>query len=387
MLYLLLRSLTDWLDEHGLYRIFGLLDEIEFRALLAAGLSFALVLAAGPATIRWLRRMKIGDAGVSDSAALSQHAAGKANTPTMGGILIVGAMVFSILLLADLSRFYVLAGLLVLVAYACLGAADDWLKLTAKRRGTGSRQGLYAWEKFVFQIGLAAVVAYFAAQQNGDLVRVLNLPFQRTYVPNPGMEAVVQPGLIILPTAAFVIIGALFIAGLSNAANITDGMDGLAGGVSAVVAAGLFVLAWVAGSDMAVRLLVPRIEGAGELAVMAGAMGGACLGFLWWNCSPASVFMGDTGSLALGALIGYIALIIRQEAVVALFCLVFILEILSVMIQVAYFRATGGKRVFKCAPYHHHLHLSHWTEQQIVARFWIISIVCLILGLASVKIR
>lgn len=386
MLYLLLRSLTDWLNRMDLYPLFRLLDQLEFRALAAALVSFTIVLALGRRTIGWLLRMKIGDAGLTDSAALSSQAASKANTPTMGGILLVGAIAASTLLLADISRFYVQAGLIVLLCYAAVGASDDWLKLTAKRRGSGGRQGLYAWEKLVFQLGLSALVVYFCSRQDASpLATVLNLPFQRSYVPGSGGTA--EEGLVMLPTWLFVIIGAMFITGMSNAANITDGMDGLAAGASGIVAIGVVVLAFIASGAAAYQLLVPRIDGSGELAVMGGAMAGACLGFLWWNCSPARVFMGDTGSLALGALIGYIAVVIRQEILILLMCIVLVAEIGSVILQVGYFKWTGGKRIFKCAPFHHHLHLSLWNETQIVTRFWIVTILAVVLALASIRVR
>lgn len=386
MIYLLLRSLTDWLNKVDLYPLFRLLDQTEFRALAAALLSFGLVLGFGRRTINWLLRMKIGDAGLTDAAALAAQAASKANTPTMGGLLLIGALVVSTLLLADISTFYVQAGLIVVVLFAGVGASDDWLKLTAKRRGTGGRQGLYPWEKLVFQLGLSAIVVYFCSRQDASpLATVLNLPFQRSY--EPGSGGVPAATLVIMPTWLFVIIGAMFITGMSNAANITDGMDGLATGIASIVSVGIFVLAFIAAGASAYTLLVPRIDGAGELAVMAGAMAGACMGFLWWNCNPARVFMGDTGSLALGALIGYIAVVIRQEILIALMCVIFIVEIGSVVLQVGYFKMTGGKRIFRCAPYHHHLHLALWPETQIVARFWIVTILCVVVALATIRVR
>lgn len=389
MLYVLLDVMRNWLSEHSLYGAFMLLDQIQFRALAAAGLSFIILLAVGRRFIAYLRKLKVGDAGLSDAEALRSHTASKANTPTMGGALIVLAIAASTLLLADIRQFYIQIAMIVLVCYAGLGSVDDYLKLTAVRRGSGSRQGLYAWEKLVFQLGLALLVGLFAFR-HGDsgttqsMAHVLNLPFQKSY------EAVgtPNPAVFYLPLVAFVGLSMLMITGMSNAANITDGMDGLAGGISAIVSLGLFVLCLVAGKQSwAQSLLVPHVPGADELAVLAGAMGGACLGFLWWNCSPAQVFMGDTGSLALGGLIAYLAMIIRQEIVVLLMCGVFIIEAGSVMIQVGYFKATKGKRVFKCAPYHHHLHLSGWTEQQVVARFWIISVLFVVIALASIKVR
>lgn len=393
MLYLLLRYLTEWLDRHGLYWLFGLLDQSLFRAMAAAALSFALVLLVGRPTIRRLVRLKIGDAGVSDAAALASHSASKANTPTMGGVLIAGAILVSTLLLADIAQFYVQVALVVLVCFTGLGAADDWLKLTAARRGHKSRQGLYAWEKLVFQIGLALLVGFFLnrhgqAEVPEGMARVLNLPMQRTYEPAPGGNFPPAPGLWYLPAWALVLLCVLFMTGMSNATNITDGMDGLASGIAGVVSLGLCVLALIAGSSkISHYLLVPYIPGAADLGVIAAAMGGACLGFLWWNCAPAAVFMGDTGSLCLGGLIAYIALVTRQEILAILMCGVFILEAASVMLQVGYFKATKGKRIFRCAPYHHHLHLLGWTEQQVVVRFWIISVLLVIIALTLVKVR
>ncbi|TVS08052.1 MAG: phospho-N-acetylmuramoyl-pentapeptide-transferase [Phycisphaerales bacterium] len=384
MLYILLDNSRDWLDERGLYRYVQVLDQIEFRALAAATLSFLIVLFVGPRVIRFLTRLKVGDSGLSDAEALRQHTASKKNTPTMGGVLIAGSIFLSVFLLADLTRFVVMAGLLVLFWMAVLGGFDDWLKLTAARRGAG-RQGLYAWEKLVFQLGVGLIIGWFLSQRTDEiaLIRVLNLPFQKTYEAGE-----LAPGVVILPAIVFVLISVLMIAGISNAVNITDGMDGLATGISAAVALGLLVLALIAGSEVtAKRLLVPHIPSAEEIGVIAGAMAGACLGFLWWNCAPAKVFMGDTGSLCLGGLIGYMAIVLRQEIVVLLMCGVFLIEIGSVMLQVSYFRKTGGKRIFRCAPIHHHFHLGGWQEQQVVTRAWILSIVLIVFALATIKLR
>jgi phospho-N-acetylmuramoyl-pentapeptide-transferase len=389
MLYLFAQRAMDWLVEHKLDWAFIVLFQTEFRALAAAGLAFAIVLLLGRRTINSLTRLKIGDTGLTDAEALRGRAQSKANTPTMGGILIAGSILASVLLLADVTRFYVYSSIVVLVWLAALGGVDDWLKLTAARRGTGSRQGLYAWEKLVFQIGLGLLIGIFAHQQGDteaprDLAHVLNLPFQKTYESGSTLNA----SLIFLPKWAFVMIAILMTAGMSNAVNITDGMDGLASGISTAVSIGLCVLALIAGKlAWAQHLLVPYVPGSEELAVLAGAMAGACLGFLWWNCAPAQVFMGDTGSLCLGGLIGYIAVVIRQEAVTLLMSAVFLAEIASVVMQVGYFKATRGRRIFKCAPYHHHLHLSGWTESQIVSRAWIVSILLVVAALASVKLR
>ena len=378
MLYMILRK-QDWWPKG--------FNQAESRALMAALLSFFLVLFAGPAVIRWLVRMKIGDTGVSDAAGLATHAASKAKTPTMGGIMIAGAITLCMLLLADLGTFYVQVSFIVMVFYGGLGLADDWLKLTAARRGSG-RQGLYGWEKLVFQIGIAALIGYFLAGQDaGGVERALNLPMQRTYVPgNPNL--LIEHSVIILPTAVFVFTTILMITGMSNAVNITDGMDGLAGGISGVVSIGLLIICLIAGKQSwAGDLLVPHLPYSGELAVLAGAMAGSCVGFLWWNCSPASVFMGDTGALSLGGLIGYIAVVTRQEYMVLIMSGIFVFEALSVMMQVGYFKATGGRRIFKCAPFHHHLHMSNWTEQQVVVRFWLITVLLTAVAIMSIKVR
>lgn len=396
MIYLLftlpwMRRFLEWI---WLDPLLGLIDQVQFRALLAAGLSFAIVIAFGKRTIRFLIGLKIGDAGESDAEMLRAHARSKANVPTMGGMLICGAILASTLLLADISTPKVLLGLFVLIWLACVGGADDWLKLTASRRGTG-RQGLYAWEKLVFQLGIGLLAGYFAyrytsAPTGPSMGHVLNLPFQRTIIPG---EWVLNPNLIFLPLPLFVLFALLMIAGLSNAVNITDGMDGLAGGISGVVSFALLVLALIAGREWwAQYLLVPHITGADELAVLAGAMAGACLGFLWWNAAPAQVFMGDTGSLALGGLIGYIAVAIRQEIVILLMCGVFLLEIASVMLQVGWFKYTRiktgtGRRIFRVAPYHHHLHMGGWAENQVVVRLWILAILLCVVALATLKLR
>ncbi|MBC7834399.1 MAG: phospho-N-acetylmuramoyl-pentapeptide-transferase [Phycisphaerales bacterium] len=390
MLYVLLDLLRERLDDWGIYWIFQLLDQIEFRALAAAAMSFLTVVLAGRPVIAWLRRMKIGDSGLTDAAGLRAAASSKANTPTMGGILIIGAIIGWTALLANVREFYVVLGLVVLVWLAALGGFDDWLKLTAKTRG-GSRQGLRAWEKLVFQFGIGALVGFFAYNHGDsgaphDLAHVLTLPLQRTY--DPGAGGAISQGLIYLPRLVFVIWALLLITGMSNAANITDGMDGLAAGVTVAVSMGLVILVYIAGSEgTAQRLLVPYITRSDELIVLAAAMTGACLGFLWWNCSPAQVFMGDTGSLALGGTLAYIALVVRQELLLLVMSGVFIVEIASVTLQVGYFKYSGGKRIFKCAPFHHHLHMSGWTEQQVVARFWIVSAILVVVAMALVKVR
>ncbi len=389
MIYALLDQLG-WLQDTPLRSLVMVFDRTSFRALSALCVSFGLVILLGKRVVRRLTALKIGDIPRTDVAALDEALASKRNTPTMGGVLIAGAILASTLLLADVRSFYVQMALIVTVWMAVLGGADDWLKLTSANRPGGGRQGLYSWEKLVFQLGLGAMIGWFVYRHGdsdaaSDLAHALNLPLQKTYVSDPFAP---NPSLIYLGPAAFVLVSTLLIAGMSNAVNITDGMDGLATGISAAVALGLMALAFIAGWQVAAQyLLVPYVAGADELAVVAGAMCGACLGFLWWNASPAIVFMGDTGSLCLGGLIGYLAIVIRQEALVLLMCGVFLIEIGSVVAQVAYFKATKGKRIFRCAPYHWHLHMGGWAEQKIVARLWIVTVILVALALASIKVR
>ncbi len=395
MIYIFLEMLQNRVKLEVLYKLFSIFDQVQFRALLAAGLSFAIVVLMGKRVIRFLISMKIGDGGETDAELLREHAATKANVPTMGGVLIVGAIFISTFLLADIRINRVYLGLFVLIWLACVGGADDWLKLTAARRGTG-RQGLYSWEKLVFQLGIGVIVGYFGyrygilADGVDSMAHVLNLPFQRSYDPTTKFAA---DGLIYLSMPVYIFIATMMVAGLSNAVNITDGMDGLASGTSLIITFGLVLLALIAGDQGAAQYLyVPFVPFTDELAVMAGAMGGACLGFLWWNCKPAQVFMGDTGSLALGGLIGYIAVMIRQEIVVLMMCGVFLFEIGSVVLQVGWFKYTRiktgtGKRIFRIAPYHHHLHQGGWAENQVVNRLWIVGILFTVIALASLKIR
>jgi phospho-N-acetylmuramoyl-pentapeptide-transferase len=391
MFYNLLQnpSVQNWLVDLGLYRVVQVLHQLEFRAFAAVVLSFVLVLLPGRRTIRWLIRQKIGDSPQFYRADVNQLMASKAATPTMGGILICGAIFVSTLLLADLTERLVHLGLIVLVWLAVVGGVDDWLKLTGARRNPGSREGLYAWEKLLFQLGvglLAGIFALRALQEQGDAATLtLVLPFQRTYVPG---TFTLEEGLIRLTPVAFVIIAALLIAGTSNAVNLTDGMDGLAGGTMAVASFAFMVLCFIAGREQAAQtLLFPYVPGGRELMVVSGAMAGACLGFLWFNCAPAMVFMGDTGSLPLGGLLAYVAVAIRQEILLLVIGGVFFLEMLSVVLQVGYFKATGGRRIFRCSPIHHHFHLAGWSEQQVVTRFWLVAIVLAMLALVSLKLR
>lgn len=396
MLYILTQRLQDRLDDFGLFRVVQVFMQLEFRALAAVLVAFLLVLLFGRPTIRWLRRQKVGDSPEFYNERLNEMMKAKSGTPTMGGIMIVGAILATVFLLCDFvySRHVHLA-LLVLVWLAAVGGFDDWLKLTAARRGPGTREGLYAWEKLLFQLGLAALVSFFLYRIGVDTQNPaalsLNLPFQRTY--EPEMRTAVElsrlnPSVIVLGLVPFVILGAVMIAGMSNAVNITDGMDGLAAGCMVIASFVVMTLCWAASTQtFASYLMIPHVPGAKELMVVAGAMAGACLGFLWFNCNPASVFMGDTGSLALGGLLAYLAVAVRQEFLLVVIGGIFIMEIGSVVLQVGYFKWTGGRRIFRCSPIHHHFHMGGLSELQVVTRFWIVAAILGMVALVSVKLR
>jgi phospho-N-acetylmuramoyl-pentapeptide-transferase len=279
--------------------------------------------------------------------------------------------------------------LLVLLWLSLVGGADDWLKLTTARRAPGSRNGLRAWEKLLFQLGIGFVAALFMWRLAGDneAATALVLPFQRTYVPHQE-GLILEAGVILLPFVIFVPLTMLLIAFTSNAVNITDGLDGLAPGTMLIASLALMLLCYIAGSpERAQYMLFPYVEGALELMVVTGAMAGACLGFLWFNCQPASVYMGDTGSLPLGGLLAAIACAVRQEVLLVVIGGVFFLEAGSVVLQVAWFKASGGKRIFRCAPIHHHFHMAGWQENQVVVRFWILAVMLAVGALVLLKLR
>lgn len=389
MFYNLLQSWHDWLESFGGYSLLQVLYQIEFRAFFAVILSFAIVLLLGERTIRWLLRQKLGDSPEFYNADLNQLMATKANIPTMGGLLIAAAILVTVLLLADLFNSYIHLCLIVLVWLAVLGGFDDWLKLTTARRRPGAREGLFAWEKLLFQLGIGVISGMYLWRLTGDSesARALTLPFQRTY--EPGTEGLVlEPSVIVLGWIPFVLITMLWIAGTSNAVNITDGMDGLASGLVLIASLALMLLAYIAGSSgRAQYMLFPFVEGSEELMVVAGAMAGASLGFLWFNCAPARVFMGDTGSLPLGGLLATLACAVRQEILLIVIGAVFFWELLSVILQVGWFRMTGGRRIFRCSPIHHHFHLGGWSESQVVVRFWILGVVAVVAAAVLLKLR
>jgi phospho-N-acetylmuramoyl-pentapeptide-transferase len=394
MLFNLIDAFQNQLEALGLWSALQVLYQEEFRALASVLVAFTLVMLFGRRTIAWLVRRKVGDSPEFYNSDLNELMRSRTGTPTMGGILICGAILVTAGLFADLGNRYVLLAFLVLVWLAVVGGFDDWLKLTAAVRSPGSREGLRAWEKLLFQLGIAFVVslAAFNHAESPDAF-ALNLPFQRTYPPAQLDDTIqlpftLNPGVIVFSGFVFVLVGTLLIAGFSNAVNISDGMDGLASGTLVIASLAMMVLTWIAGEPRAASfLMVPYVEGSQELMIFAGAMAGACIGFLWFNVSPASVFMGDTGSLPLGGLLAFFAVVIRQEILILLIGGIFILEMGSVMLQVGYFKATGGKRIFRCSPIHHHFHLGGWSEHQVVIRFWLIAVILAMIALATLKLR
>jgi phospho-N-acetylmuramoyl-pentapeptide-transferase len=382
MLFLLIEHILPWLEAHhlGFFRVFTR-EQDPFRQTIALMVSFILCLVLGPPVIRWLRNKKIGDQPNFDQAQIDEMMKSKKGTPTMGGLFIISAIVISTLLFADVTNFHVQMALVCVLWLGVVGMADDWLKLTAGHR-TGSRQGLTSLEKILFQIGLGVVLSYFTYEHGQHVpdAHVLYFPFLKNLKLDLGR-------------GAFVLVGTIVLTGSSNAVNLTDGLDGLAAGIMSIVSFAFLILALITGQlIVAHKLLLPHVNYSEEMAVIAAAMTGACLGFLWFNCNPARVFMGDTGSLALGGLIGYVAIVIRQEFMLFFVGGIFVIEALSVMVQVGYFKYTKrrfgeGRRVLLCAPLHHHFQRKGWTEAQVVTRFWLISAMLAAMALATVKLR
>jgi phospho-N-acetylmuramoyl-pentapeptide-transferase len=349
---------------------FNIFRYITFRAGMAAVTTFLLCLGLGPYFIRRLRALKIQEvARRGDCPDLDKFHEGKEGTPTMGGIFVIGSIVVSVLLWANLSNRYVLLTLLTCVFLAVLGFVDDYIKLTRARHG---RRGLNKRSKLLWQILLGFFIGSYV-YFNPDTDTRLAFPFFKDFV--------INLGAFYAPFVALVIIGS------SNAVNLTDGLDGLAIGCVLVVSITLAALSYIVGNfNFAEYLFIPFVSGAGELSVFCAAIVGASLGFLWFNCFPATVFMGDTGSLSLGGTLGVIAVFIKNELLLALVGGIFVLEAGSVIIQVLSFRLTG-RRVFKMSPFHHHLQLSGWKESQIIIRFWILAVVMAFLALTTLKVR
>ncbi len=361
----MLYALFSWLAQfHPDFSVFLYLT---LRGIMSVVTALVFGLLVGPLVIRKLVEYKIGEK-VRDLAQL-QHHQGKKGTPTMGGVLILLSIALSTFLWADLANVYTWVLLFVTLGYAAIGGYDDYWKLIGK-----GKRGLPAKVKFVLQsiIALiASVVLYHVTQ--GTHSTELVIPFFKNAFVNIGW------GYIIL--SYFVIVGS------SNAVNLTDGLDGLAIMPAVLVAGALGVFAYLSGNEIfANYLFIPYVHGAGEVIIFVGAIVGAGLAFLWFNAYPAQVFMGDVGSLALGGALGVMAVIVRQEIVFFLMGGIFVLETVSVILQVASFKLTG-KRIFKMAPIHHHFELKGWPEPRIIVRFWIITLILVLVGLATLKLR
>jgi phospho-N-acetylmuramoyl-pentapeptide-transferase len=359
---------------------FHLFQYLTFRTIMSTLTSLAVSLLAGPAIIRKLADIKAGQVIRSDGP---QSHLTKAGTPTMGGALILGSIVAATLLWADLRNRYVWLVLLTTLAFGVIGFYDDYKKLIRKdSRGLAARWK-YFWQS-VFGLGVACFL-YFTADTPAATTLYLPLIKQAQLPLMPPAEwgAVA----IWIGGAAFIAITYFMVVGFSNAVNLTDGLDGLAIMPSVLVATALGVFAYLAGNKVFSEYLgIPAIPGAGELAIFCSALAGAGLGFLWFNTYPAQVFMGDIGALAIGAALGCIAVIVRQEIVLLIMGGVFVMETASVMLQVASFKLTG-RRIFRMAPIHHHFELKGWPEPRVIVRFWIISVVLVLLGLATLKVR
>jgi phospho-N-acetylmuramoyl-pentapeptide-transferase len=361
----MLLYLTEYLARH--YSGFHVFQYLTLRGILAAVSALALALWIGPPMIAALGRYQIGQRVRSDGP---QSHLPKAGTPTMGGGLILIAIVLGTLLWGDLSSRFIWILLATTLAFGVVGFYDDYLKLVV-----GNSKGLAARYKYLGQ-SIAGLGAAFALHR-------LHLSPAETSLYVPFFKTVAVP----MSTIAFVAFAYFVIVGTSNAVNLTDGLDGLAIMPAVMVAAALGVFAYATGNvKFAAYLQIPYIPGVGEVLIFSASLVGAGLGFLWFNAYPAQVFMGDIGALALGAALGTIAVIVRQEIVLFVMGGVFVLETVSVMLQVASFKLTG-KRIFRMAPIHHHFELKGWAEPKVIVRFWIISFVLVLTGLATLKIR
>jgi phospho-N-acetylmuramoyl-pentapeptide-transferase len=338
---------------------------ITFRTILATLFAFVILFISADWVIRKLREMQVGQHIREDGPANHK---GKAGTPTMGGCLLLPVVIVTTLLWGDLDNLYVWLVLFVLCCFGGIGFVDDYLKKVRK-----SSKGLSGRAKFTLQVLAAFVVALSLYLSPGFDSR-LNLPFLKNVTPDLG--------IVYIPLAIFIIVGS------SNAVNLTDGLDGLAIGPIIIAFSSYLIFAYLAGHVRIANYLgIPYVAGIGELSVLCGAVVGAGLGFLWYNAHPADLFMGDVGSLPLGAVLGTVAVMTKQEIVLILVGGIFVVETLSVIFQVAYFKMTGGRRIFRMAPLHHHFELKGWPEAKVTVRFWIIAIVLALLSISTLKLR
>ncbi|MBI1274064.1 MAG: phospho-N-acetylmuramoyl-pentapeptide-transferase [Alphaproteobacteria bacterium] len=361
MLYHLLFPLAD--D----FTLFNLFRYITFRTGGAMMTSLIICFAIGPAVIRWLRARQKNGQPIRSDGPESHHK--KKGTPTMGGLMMLISIISSTLLWMDLTNSYTWIVLSVTICFGLIGFGDDYLKLTR-----GNSKGVSGRVRFVLQIVIAlAAISLIMKLAPFDKATALTFPVAKDYL--------LQLGWFYVVFAVLVIVGA------SNAVNLTDGLDGLAAVPVMIVALCFGLIAYLAGNIIFANYLqIHHVPGAGELAVLCGALAGACLGFLWFNAPPAQVFMGDTGSLSLGSAIGTIAVITKHEIVLAIIGGLFVAETMSVILQVLCFKMTG-KRIFKMAPLHHHFEKQGWSESTVVIRFWIIACILALIGLSTLKLR
>ena len=363
----MLLALFQWLAQDLHIRVFNVFNYITLRAVMSALTALAISFVIGPVMIRRLTTYKIGQSVRDDGP---QTHLIKAGTPTMGGALILVAILVSTLLWADLKNIYVWVVLFITAGYGVVGWVDDYRKVVHR-----NPKGLPARVKFFWQSLIAlGGVAFIAFSSHLPAQTELIVPFFKTVA-------------IPLGAVGFMALAYCVIVGTSNAVNLTDGLDGLAIMPTVMVASALAIFAYVAGNVVFAKYLqLPHIPGAGELAVFCAAIAGAGLAFLWFNAYPAEVFMGDVGALALGGALGVVAVIVRQEIVLFIMGGVFVVETLSVVLQVASFKLTG-KRIFRMAPLHHHYELKGWKENQVVVRFWIVTMILVLIGLSTLKLR
>ncbi len=361
----MLRYFAEWLTQF--YSVFNVFSYLTLRAIFAALTALLISFIVGPLMIRKLAENQVGQSVRSDGP---QTHLSKAGTPTMGGALILVAIIAATVLWADLGNRFVWIVLAVTLAFGLIGFWDDYLKLVVR-----DTRGLIARYKYFWQsvAGLGAAIALYATA-GSPADTTLILPFFKDFV-------------LPLGPVAFVVLAYLVIVGSSNAVNLTDGLDGLAIMPAVLVAGALGVFAYASGNIVFANYLsIPYIAGSGEVLVICAGIFGAGLGFLWFNTYPAQVFMGDIGALALGAALGVIAVVVRQEIVLFIMGGVFVMETVSVILQVGSFKLRG-KRIFRMAPIHHHYELKGWAEPKVIVRFWIITVILVLVGLATLKLR
>lgn len=350
---------------HTSYGIFNVFKYITLRSIYATLTALIICLVLGPWFIRKLSELRLKE---RINGYTPKNHEGKSGTPTMGGMLIIFAVAFSTLLWVDLTNIYMWMGMAVLVSFGLVGFVDDYVKAVK-----GKMMGVSGRTRLLIEFAVAAVIGYV----------LVNIPgFDRSIVIPFFKNISIDLGIMYIPFAMLVIVGS------ANAVNLTDGLDGLAIGPCTIAAATYLIFAYVTGNIKAATYLqIPFFSGVGEVAIFLGAIVGAGMGFLWYNAYPAQVFMGDVGSLSLGGILGTAALITKQEVLLLVVGGIFVMEVVSVILQVGFFKFTKGRRIFRMAPIHHHFELKGWPEPKIIVRFWIISIFLAMAAISTLKLR